>query len=212
MEAKVGFSKREMSQIEAHINAGTDSSLPPMLAAQLFEQYLSGSSLADICKHNPECLPGAIYYTAYQNNWPAERDEVTFELQKKVRQTVLVSKMYQLEFLTNMIKVAHTEANQAMRAYLKHPNDRNLPKTFRIKNIKELQMVIESISDVIGQDNNKNINVSGNITTENITDNQSTIGQGELSDVIAKKLIASLNKQNNTPVIEGEVVREEKKG
>jgi hypothetical protein len=188
---KQGFSKRELTQIQQYVDDVGHVPLPPLVVEKLFEQYLGGSSLLDITKQYPEYTKEAILYSAWKYDWPAERDMYVTELQSRMRQRVMHSKFQQLELVSNMIRVAHVEANQAMQAYLKHPCDRNTPKILRIKSIKELHMAIEMMSMITGQDNNKNLTVNGEVSVnnENVSTDQKSLNS-ELAEQLLKQIAA----------------------
>jgi len=175
----------------------------------MFEAYLGGASLAEVSKHFHEYSQSAIYYTAYHYNWPAIRDELTLDLQNRLKQKVLYSKYQQLELVSTMIQVAHTENMHAMQAYLKNPTDRNLPKGMRLKTIKELQAAIDMMAVIIGQDNMKKIDVTGNITaTPAVPDAVSAPAAGALTEATAKALLKGLNqKARGEDAIDAEVVK-----
>jgi hypothetical protein len=211
VEAKVGFSKSDLLRIQEYQDKTGPVPLPPQAAEKIFEAYLGGASLAEVCKFYNEYSQGIIVYTAYHYNWPAIRDEIALDLQGRVKQKVLYSKYQQLELVSTMIQVAHTETMQAMQLYLKNPNDKNLPKTMRIKTIKELGMAIEMMAQIIGQDNSKNISITGNITTspsEETTKQAGTV-DGVLTEATAKTLLKAMNQKNkpDVEVIEAEVAK-----
>lgn len=206
MEPKVGFSKQELVRVQEHLDKTGPQPLPPHTTEKMFEAYLGGSSLAEVSKAFPEHSQLAIFYTAYHYNWPATRDELTLDVQSRLKQKVLYSKYKQLELVDTMIKVAHTETMQAMQTYLKHPNDRNLPKNLRIKTIKELQMAIEMISNIIGQDNMKKIDISGDINVnDDSKDKPVTTVEGALTEATAKMLLKGMNRKNDGDVVDIEV-------
>lgn len=197
--------------MQEHLDKIGPVPLPPQAAEKAFEVYLGGASLAEVCKFHNEYSQAVVVYTAYHYNWPAIRDEIAADLQTRVKQKVLYSKYQQLELVSTMINVAHVETMQAMQLYLKNPNDKNLPKTMRIKTIKDLGMAIEMMAQVIGQDNSKNISITGNITTTpgdepaKIT----STSDGALTENTAKALLKSMNKKEKPEVeiVEAEVVK-----
>lgn len=210
VEQKVGFSKTELVKVQDHLDKNGPTTLPPLVAEKMFEQFLGGSSLAEVARFYSEYSTNAVYFTAYHYNWPAQRDEYALDIQTRVKQKVLHSKYQQIDLVGTMIQVAHTETMQAMQMYLKNPNDRNLPKTLRIKTIKELSMAIEMMGNIIGQDNNKRIDVTGNITTSPSEPTGNTAlpqVEGALTEATAKALMTSLNKKAkpDPEVIDAEV-------
>lgn len=210
IEQKSGFSKQELEVIKKYVETSGQVILPPQAAIKIYEQYINGSSISEVCNMFSEYSRGIIVYTAYTLNWPATRDEFTLDLQTRVKQKVLYSKYQQLELVSTMISVAHVETMQAMQLYLKNPNDKNLPKTMRIKTIRDLSMAIEMMSQVIGQDNSKNISITGNIVTtpgEPGTEKPSGSVDGALTEATAKALLKSMNHKNKPEVVDAEVVK-----
>jgi hypothetical protein len=184
-----------MQRIEQYINLKGLVPLPPQVTEKLFEVYMGGSSLAEIARMYTEYDSGAICYTAYHYDWPGMRDDLTIDLQSRIKQKILHSKFQQLELVDSMIKVAHTEAMQSFQSYLKFPNDRNLPKTFRIKSIKDLQSAIDMMSTIVGQDNVKKIEMIEGKPQDNSPKTDST---GKvLSEETAKDLLTALNKKKS---------------
>lgn len=188
--------------------------MPPQVAQVLFENYLNGSSILDICKMYSEYDPLAIHYTAYHYDWPLNRDELTIDLQDRIKQKILHSKYQQLELVDGMIKVAHIEAMNSIRTYIKHPCDKNMPKTFRITSIKELSEAITMMERIVGQDNIKKVEMikkEVDATSEDMKDDAkakkaaseaATVAAAkivenksdELTEKTAKELLAALNK------------------
>jgi hypothetical protein len=209
LEARDGFSQKELKKIEEHIQANGRQPLPTHLSSRMFEVYISGASLADIAKTFPECNQSSILYTAYHYNWPAERDEFVSSLQERIKQKLLYSKYQQLELVHNMIQVAHVEANNAMMAYIKNPCDKNLPKTLKIQSIKDLQMAIEMISSIVGQDNHKmfTFRVDPDTESNNVKPNKKP---SKITDNIAKDVLRALNNKE-ADVIDAEIQEEVKK-
>jgi hypothetical protein len=180
----------------------------------MLELYVGGASLAEVQRHFHEYSLSSICYTAYHYGWPSLRDEITLDIQSRIKQKVLYSKYQQLDLVSTMIQVAHVEAMNAMQMYLKNPNDRNLPKTLRIKTIRDLQQAIEMMSQVIGQDNSKNISITGNIVTTPGQEPEKQTGsvEGILTEATAKSLLKAMNKKTTDPdVVDAEVVSETKK-
>lgn len=192
IEPKVGFSKTELTKIESYINQKGSQPLPPQVAEKLFESFLNGSSLAEICRMFSEYDSGAIHFTAYHYDWPLARDELAIDIQSRIKQKILNSKFKQLELVDSMIKVAHVEAMQAFNVYLKHPNDRNLPKTFRIKSIKDLSIAIDMMSTIVGQDNVKKIEMIDGGKKEQ-EEEKSANAVAELTEETAKQVLKALN-------------------
>jgi len=179
-----------MTTIQKYVNDVGPVALPPLACEKVFEQYLSGSTFMEICKMYPDYSRESILYSAWRYNWPEERDTYIIELQARLRQKVLYSKMQQLELVSNMITVAHAEANNAMLAYIKYPNDRNLPKTLRIKTIRDLSMAIEMMASITGQDNNKTVKVDGEVQMNSTLDS----GSGD-KKALTSELATELLKQ-----------------
>ncbi len=195
--------------MQEHLDKTGPQPLPPQVAEKVFEAYLGGASLAEVSRFHNEYSQSAIYYTAYHYDWPAVRDEIAIDLQTRVKQKVLYSKYQQLELVSTMIQVAHAETINAMQIYLKNPNDKNLPKTMRIKSIKDLHLAIEMMSQIIGQDNNKNISVTGMVETKP-AEGSKPASQAELTETTAHALLKALNgknKPNEPDVVEAEVVK-----
>lgn len=201
----------ELVKVQEYLDKTGPVALPPQVAEKCFESYLGGASLAEVAKYHNEYSQAIILFTAYHYNWPAIRDEVIMDLQNRVKQKVLYSKYQQLELVSTMIQVAHTETMQAMQTYLKHPNDKNLPKTMRIKSIKDLATAIEMVSQIIGQDNSKNISITGNIvTTPQEPEKPAGVIDGKLSEATAHALLKALNakaKPEEPQVVEAEVMK-----
>lgn len=189
-----------MALVQSHAESIGPQPLPPQVTTLLFDRYIGGSSLMDLFREFPEYTRESIAYTAYHYSWPTVRDDLIFDMQTQMKQKVMASKMKQLDLVSNMIEVAHREANQALLAYIKHPCDKNLPKTLRIKTIKELQVAVDMIGTIINQDNQKNIKVDGKIQTDGAG---GATSNGKLSSEIASELLKALSS--------GQVVVEEKK-
>ena len=208
IEQRIGFSKSDILKIQDHVEKTGLITLSPMAAEKIFESYLGGKSLSEVCAVYSEYTPSIIYFTAYHYNWPALRDDMVLDIQLRVKQKVLYSKYQQLELVSTMIQVAHVESMQAMTLYLKNPSDRNIPKTLRIKTIKDLSMAIEMMSSIIGQDQHKSISVMGTILTKDENESGKTPGiQGSLTESTAKELLKSMNSKHKlAQVVEAQIV------
>ena len=209
VEQRDGFSKTDLQKVQEHLDKVGPVTLPPHVAEKMFETYIGGSSLAEVSKYNSEYSQGSIYYTAYKLCWPQIRDEICVELQSRIKQKVLHSKYQQLELVGTMIQVAHIEAMNAMYTYLKHPNDKNLPKTLRIKSIRDLSIAIEMMANIIGQNQHKQIDIVGSILTktEAPSNAKNVSVDGALSEITAKALLKAMNKKDPEPevIVDAEV-------
>ena len=207
IEPKVGFSRFELIKIDTYFTSKGPVPLPPQVAQMLFESYLNGSSLSDICRMYSEYDSLAVHYTAYHYDWPLNRDELTVDMQDRIKQKILSSKMQQLELVDGMIKVAHIEAMNAIRSYIKHPCDKNIPKIFRIKSIKELSDAIEMMGRIVGQDNIKKVEMikkdvaataeDERRMNENSAESRQANKDANLSEKTAKELLSALNKNKS---------------
>lgn len=177
--------------MESYIKTRGMLPLPPQVCEKLFEQYMNGSSIAEICKMYSEYDASAIFFTAYHYDWPARRDDLSIDIQDRIKQKILNSKFQQLELVDSMIRVAHIEAMGAFQTYIKHPSDKNIPKNFRIKTIKDLAEAIEMMAKIVGQDMMKKVEI---IKTDREEEPKKKIGEAELTDSSAKDIISAINK------------------
>ena len=187
-----------MLKISDYVTRKGTQPLPPEVCERLFESYLSGSSLKEVCKMYSEYDPLAIHYSAYHYDWPLRRDDIAIDMQERVKQKILTSKFQQLELVESMIKVAHIEAITAFQAFIKHPSEKNIPKVFRIKSIKDLSEAIGMMSQIVGQESMKRIEIVRR--EEDPSDEKSeargtrTKKKDDLSEDTAKDLISAINK------------------
>jgi hypothetical protein len=121
--------------------------IPPKDAIPLYELFLLGYSPEDISKRYPQYPLGLIVYTATQNNWIQDRDQMAATVYDRIKTRLVRSTVEQVEFLTDMIAVCSIETQEQFRRYLQDPKNNPLPD-MRIESIKDYRAVMEMMSEL----------------------------------------------------------------
>ncbi len=151
--------------------------------------------MTEIIKMHPEYEAGCILYTAYHYDWCRDRDEYFQEIQGRLKQKAIVSTSQQLDLVSGLIHAAWAETMPALLAYVKHPCEKNIPKTLKIKSLKDLQLAISMMSTITGQSNNKSVTLNGEITVDNDC-NRLGESTGTLNDEMVVQMLKSIVNKN----------------
>lgn len=163
------FSERELELIK-HTRETGMKAIAPSLSSQMFQLFLEGYSCAEIAKMNPPFGEGDILICREKFNWDKEKDLYIMELQNRVKDKLLKTKLESLDFLTNTLSASHKYYNQKMLKYIQTGKEDDKPENL-IAGPKAYKDIVESITKLTGEDR---------ITTQNI--NKSVVVETKKSD------------------------------
>jgi hypothetical protein len=148
-QEKYGLSQEEIKLATKFLRKNkTQGALKDLEAAQLYEMFLLGDSIAKIAQQFPQYSVGQIALTAALREWPKDRDKMLHTLQDRVRAKVVKSVLEQVDFLTSMMSVANAEHLETMVKYIQDPLNNPKPQ-MRISNIKEYKDVAETLYKIV---------------------------------------------------------------
>lgn len=148
-DERYGLSEEEVKLATKWLRKNkTAGALKDLEAAQLYEMYLLGDSIAKIAQQFPQYTIGQIALTAALRGWPKDRDRMLHTLQDRVRAKVVKSVLEQVDFLTSMMSVANAEHLESMMKYIQDPLNNPKPQ-LRIGNIKEYKDVAETLYKIV---------------------------------------------------------------
>lgn len=162
---KSPFSDRELELIKITRETGMKA-ISPTLSSQMFQLFLEGYSCAEIAKINPPFSEGDILICRQKYDWDREKDLYIVELQNRVKDKLLKTKLESLDFLTNTLSASHKYYNQKMLKYIQTGKEDDKPDNL-IAGPKAYKDIVESITKLTGEDRVTTQNINKNVIVEN---------------------------------------------
>jgi len=156
-----------LSEREAHAYriwcGSAKPALAPTLNAKLFALYLNGKDCEEIRRLNQQYSLGEIVAAKVQGDWDRRRQEHLDRLLAVTAERVQQAGAETIDLICDMLAVANREHGDKLRRYLQSGDERDLGD-FRIASLPALKMAIESLQKLTGQEQQKVVKVSGQVT------------------------------------------------
>lgn len=146
------FTPYEWRAYEAHKKAlavRKESSLSPLLSAQLFESFLQNRECADIARDWKGVQLGQVVAAAVDGDWHDRRDEYSTRLHERVVIRAEQAAAESVDFVADILSVAHKQHGAALRRYLSTGNLEDLDG-FEVKSIDQYRKVIQTFLELTG--------------------------------------------------------------
>jgi hypothetical protein len=138
-------------------------SLSAKVQQGLFCLYLNGKPLSEIANLNSgQCTFGQVVHAAVEGDWHKHRQVYLQDLLGNVRTRVQQVAAEGANFIADSLSAAHKEHGLALKRYLQTGDKAQLGE-FAITNAGQYANAINMLLKLTGADNNKNINITGNI-------------------------------------------------
>jgi hypothetical protein len=146
-EEREGLDSSLIRKIEIFYQTHGDSPYPSHEVASALEAFLIGYSLQEVADRYPNFNFEKLAYTAAVNRWHLKRQEIVSSIYDRVKAKLVRSVVEQVDYMTDMLAVASTEARGSMSAYLKDPVN-TPPPANRIRSLKEYKSAIDSLTQL----------------------------------------------------------------
>jgi hypothetical protein len=132
------------------------------LNAGLFALFLAGKDTGEIHRLNPALSLGQIVEARISGNWDARRDEYLDKLLTETATNVQRASLEAATFISDLLTVANKEHGDKLKRYLQTGNPKELGD-FKIDNLTQLKVAIETLQKLTGADKKSVVNVSGEV-------------------------------------------------
>lgn len=200
------ITESEMSKINKFIEDGLPgiATINETQLYRMYEMYLTGSTYSQIAV-NLGLKKIFVLYLAHSNDWYGSKKEYLNEIQEKIKNRVVESKLRSQEFMLLLVQAWQKKISKNLNKFLA-TNDEEHMERVDLKEVAQLMKAIEIVNDLdnTGKDSKgKNpavgINVGNGVTIEksgnnkiSITPNKSSIG-----DILKQYADASREEEKN---------------
>jgi hypothetical protein len=162
-KAKTYLSKRELHAYS--VWCGTEKpALASSLNMKLFQLFLQGKGTEEIRRLNPQLQLGEIVAARIEGRWDERREEHLDQLLSNASMRVQQATMETADFVCDLLAVASREHGDRLRRYLQSGDETELGD-FRVTSLGSLKTAIEMLQKLTGQDQQRHLKVTGNLTT-----------------------------------------------
>ncbi len=146
---------RERSLLEEWQKDRKKPSLATSLSVKLFELFLHGVDVNEISRINQGTyLVEQILEARVRDSWDERRNEYLDTLFGGIVKRVSQAQAEAVEFLTDMLAVAHKQHGHKLRTFLQTGDEKNLGD-FKINGWQTYKGVVDSLLKITGQDRDK---------------------------------------------------------
>lgn len=146
--------------------------LAPSLQEQLYTLFLQGKSVDDILRSNKGLSLAQITTARVEGEWDLRRDEYLSDLLDRSRSNLQQSTLEAVQFMTDILAVAHKKFGTAAKMYIQTGDESHL-KGFQIDNIHQYKQIVEILQKLSGAEHQpKKVEerVSGDVTHHHVVD------------------------------------------
>lgn len=151
VDPRNALNERERRAYDQHMKAG-EAPLSPVVQARFFASYMDGESLENIQRRNRSFQLGAIARAALEGDWEKLRREYLARLFSSVLERCGQKQAESLNFIGDLLSVAHKQHGDNLRLYLETGDAKHLEKTMTIGSIDAYRKVAEMLLRLSGQD------------------------------------------------------------
>jgi hypothetical protein len=178
------FSQRELKLLEEVKESGARP-ISATLAAEMYHLFLEGYSCGEIAKQNLPLTEGDVLYCRSRFKWDDEKDLYAFELQRRVKEKLMKTKLESLEFLSNTLAASHKYHNQKLLKYLQSGKDEDKPENL-ISGTTSYKAIIETIAKLTGEDRIQKIESKSSVDVNIKNDDAKAISKELHSQILAE--------------------------
>jgi hypothetical protein len=198
-ESEVGKVKKFIDDGLPGIATVTDDKIHRML-----DLYLNGSTYTQI-SNILEIKKIYVLYFAHKANWEQVRQEYLNEIQEKIKNRVVDSKIRSQDFMLLLVQTWQKKIGNKLKAYLATDNEGHMDD-INLREIAQLMRAIEMLNELDGSGRDKNgkspavgLNLGNGVVVEKTGDNKISITPKEstVGDLLQKLADEKRNKENS---------------
>lgn len=208
-ELTTDITEDEMKKIERYTEDGMPgiSSITPSQVYQMLDLYLGGSTYTQIAS-TLEKKKAIILYLAHSNNWYAVKKEYMSEIQEKIKNRVVDSKLRSQEFMLLLVQAWQKRIGKQLTKYLS-TNDEDNMENVNLKEVAQLMKAIELINelDSSGRGNapkspTVGLNLGSGVTVEKVGENKISITpKGDTFTELLKQHADARREEDNKKIL-----------
>ena len=141
---------REVAAYEEYMLRGPPP-ISPLTQAQFLALFLRGKSCEEIQSINPGFPLGAIIKCRLEGDWDRRLDEYREQLFTGIRDKLTQVELESVNFLTDLLSVAHKQQGGKLKKYLQTGEEKELGD-ITINSIRAYAQTLELLVKVTGQD------------------------------------------------------------
>lgn len=168
------LSERDVIKLKEYIDAGKYQIATDTIAA-FFELYLNGNEPTEIARINKGFPVEQINWAMVKYDWPVQRDQYMFDLQKNIRDKVIKAQLEATSLITDMITVSNKKNSEKLKKYIQTGDEEQLKGVMNIESLNGLLKTIEGLQKITGQDRTTTIKTQ---QTTDINFNVNNAGKG----------------------------------
>lgn len=184
------FSQRELKLLE-EVKENGARPISVTLSAEMYHLFLEGYSCAEIAKLNPPLTESDLLYCRMRYKWDDQKDLYALELQRRVKEQFMKTKLESLQFLSNTLAASHKYHNQKLLKYLQSGKDEDKPENL-INGTTSYKAIIETIAKLTGEDRIQKIESKSSVDVNIKSDETKAISKELHSQILAE--LAKTNK------------------
>lgn len=128
-------------------------SISPVLAAQMFELFLSGATCDEIAKVNSGMfVAGQILEARVAHGWDDKRDKYLADLYGGVLEKVKKTQVEAVGFTSDLLAAAHKQYGTKLRKYIQSGNEKDLEGSIQLGSLQTYVKAVETLMKLTGQD------------------------------------------------------------
>jgi hypothetical protein len=180
------LSPKERAAYEVYLANG-NRNISPVTQAQFLALFLRGKSCDEICALNPSWPLGAIVKCRIEGDWDQRLADYREQLFTGVREKLQQIELESINFLTDMLAVAHKQQGDKLKRYLQTGNEDDLGE-MKISSIAGYSKVLETVIKVTGQDREQTVTHQHSIKTDAVADYSAlaSASSDQAAEVLAK--------------------------
>lgn len=171
----------DLRKVQAYKEAGLPgiSSVTTSQLHRMLDLYMTGSTYTQISS-TLEVKKNIVIYLAYSNEWYLLKKEYLNEIQEKIANQIIDTKLRSQEFLLLLIQAQQKRISAQLKRYLS-TNDPSNMDGINLKEVSQLMKAIELIGQLDGTKGSKDrvptvgLNLGAGVDVERTGDNRVTI-------------------------------------
>lgn len=197
------FTEFETSALETYLaNGRSHYALSPILATQLYELFLAGSSCEEITKLNPGLELGQVLEARLVNGWDDARARYTRELMQGAKAKATQTLLEAMEFLQTNLSVAHRAFAKKAKRFLQTGNPKDLPSFTSASKLswKQYRETLELLLKLSGMSppERKDINVNHTVNPASVSQPGTSALPAAMTPSSAALALAAIEKAMET--------------
>lgn len=187
------LSSEEFDCMVSYISKGGHP-LAPDTAAKIYELFLNGTPIDEICKINKSLPRGSILHARIKFRWDDSRESYMQELHNRTKEKVIRAQLETTTLISDLLVAATKKHQTKIQKFLQTGNEADLGEDLNINSITNLLKLAEGLQKITGQDRTTKVKneVSGSVNVINTPAPNDRAVEGNMSPETAAKILEIL--------------------